>query len=211
MSIHYVESVSSGCGDRILFIEKYNAAAEDGDDEEEEMISDQILDAISFFFRTNVETNAAELIPKGNEDTTTHEEFELKCQLPANQDLVLPKFLTRDIHVLQKLLGDSYIARVSAGGREMCCKVGDELRADASQRELSCLLTISTSQHAAALRNTSPCSDTWELSTLQNIESVSLIAKARREKWVSQIQETLSGTVEGDFVAVKKILEFLEV
>ncbi|KAH8159068.1 hypothetical protein CIB48_g9174 [Xylaria polymorpha] len=259
MSIHYIESVSSGCGDRVTlsirwnkarievdldpsptgntiqdsFIEKYNAATEDGDDEEEEMISDQILDAI---------------VQAGG-----------------------------DIHVLQKLLGDGYIAQVSAGGREMCCKVGDELRADALQRELSCLLTISTCQHAAALRVPKllglveaaddgrtigllqeyvPCSDTWELSTLQNIESVSSIAKARREKWASQIQETvhllhqigvtwgdgkaanvlihrdtddvwiidfgggwsdgwvgqeLSGTVEGDFVAVKKILEFLEV
>ncbi|KAI0856027.1 hypothetical protein F4860DRAFT_427604 [Xylaria cubensis] len=337
MSIHYIESVSSGCGDRVTLsirwnkarikvdldpsptgdtiqdslIEKYNAAAEDRDDEEEEMISDQILDAIvqagrllfdrlapppapdasspedlhslifpkeySFYFRTNVETNAAELIPKGNDDTKTDEEFDLKYQLSANQDLVLPKFSTRDIHVLEKLLGDGYIARVSAGGREMCCKVGDELRADASQRELSCLLTISTCQHAAALRVPKllglveaaddgrtigllqeyvPCSDTWELSTLRNIESVSSIAKARREKWASQIQETvhllhqigvtwgdgkadnvlihrdtddvwiidfgggwtdgwvgqeLSGTVEGDFVAVKKILEFLEV
>jgi hypothetical protein len=231
----------------------------------------------SFFFRTNVESNTAELIPKGNENTTTHEKFKLKYQLPANQDLSLPQFSTRDIHVRQKLLGDGYIARVSAGGREMCCKVGDELRADALQRELSCLLTISTSQHAAALRVPKllglveaandgriigllqeyvPCSDTWELSTLQNVESVSSIAKARREKWASQIQETvhllhrigvtwgngkaanvlvhcdtddvwiidfgggwtdgwvgqeLSGTVEGDLVAVKKILEFLEV
>ncbi|KAI0424536.1 hypothetical protein F5Y09DRAFT_347622 [Xylaria sp. FL1042] len=272
MSIHYIESVSSGCGDRVTLsirwnnariqvdldpsptgdtiqdslIEKYNAAVEDGDDEEEEMISDQILDAIvqvgrslfdqlapppapdtstpvdlhslifpkeySFFFRTNVESNTAELIPKSNKDTTTHEKFELKYQLPANQDLSLPKFSTRDIHVREKLLGDGYIARVSAGGREMCCKVGDELRADASQRELSCLLTIRTSQHAAALRVPKllglveaaddgriigllqeyvPCSDTWELSTLQNVESVSSIAKARREKWASQIQETV--------------------
>ncbi|KAI1109526.1 hypothetical protein F5Y14DRAFT_444651 [Nemania sp. NC0429] len=258
MSIHYVESVSSGCGDRVTmlfrwnkarigvdldpspigntiqdsFIERYNAAVDDGDEEEEEMISDQIVDVVvqagrplfdqlapppdpdtspivdlhslifpkeySFFFRTN--------------DTITDEKFDLKYQLPANQDLSLPKFSTRDIHVLQKLLGDGYIARVSAGGREMCCKVGDELRADASQRELSSLLTISTSQHAAALvapkllglveaaddgriigllQEYVPCSDTWELSTLQNVESVSPIAKARREKWASQIQETV--------------------
>lgn len=339
MSTHYVESVSSGCGDRVTLvfrwnnarievdldpsptgntiqdslIEKYNAAVEDGDEEEEEMMSDQILDAIvqagrslfdqlapppapdtsttpvdlhslifpkeySFFFRTNVESSTVELIPNGNEDTTpTHEKFDLKYQLPANQDLSLPTFSTRDIQVREKLLGDGYIARVSAGGREMCCKVGDELRADASQRELSCLLTISTSQHAAALRVPKllglveaaddgrivgllqeyvPCSDTWELSTLRHVESVSSIARARREKWASQIQETvhllhqigvtwgdgkadnvlihcdtddvwvidfgggwtdswvgqeLSGTVEGDLMAVKKILEFLEV
>ncbi|KAI0399834.1 hypothetical protein F4802DRAFT_587586 [Xylaria palmicola] len=339
MSIHYVESVSSGCGDRVTLsirwnnarievdldpsptgntiqdslIEKYNAAVEDGDEDEEEMLSDRILDAIVqagrslfdrlapppapdtstpvdlhsllfpkeylFFFRTNVESNTAELIPKGNEDTTTttHEKFELKYQPPANPDLSLPKFSTRDIHVRQKLLGDGYIARVSAGGRDMCCKVGDELRADASQRELACLLTTSTSPHAAALRVPKllglveaaddgriigllqeyvPCSDTWELSTLQNVESVSSIAQARREKWASQIQETvrllhqmgvtwgdgkaanvlihrdtddvwiidfgggwtdgwvsreLSGTVEGDLVAVGKIVEFLEV
>ncbi|KAI1637747.1 hypothetical protein F4809DRAFT_649694 [Biscogniauxia mediterranea] len=282
MSIHCVESVSSGCGDyRVTlsirwnkarievdldpsptgntiqdsFIEKYNAAVEDGDDEEEETISDQVLDAIvqagrslfdrlapppapdastpadlhslifpkeySFFFCTNVETNAAELIPKGNEDTTRHEEFELKYQLPASQDLVLPKFSTRDIHVLQKLLGDGYIARVSAGGREMCCKVGDELRADASQRELSCLLTISTSRHAAALRVPKLLG---LVEAADDGRTIGLL-----QEYASQIQETvqllhqigvtwgdgkaanLNGTVEGDLVAVKRILEFLEV
>ncbi|KAI1188900.1 hypothetical protein F5B17DRAFT_393789 [Nemania serpens] len=273
MSIHYIESVSSGCGERVTlsfrwnnarivvdldpsptgntiqdsFVEKYNAAVEDGDDEAEELISDQILDAIveagrsmfdqlapppapdnstpldlhsllfpkeyTFAFRTNVESNTAKLVPKDNEDTFMHEEFDLKYQLPANQDLSLRKFSTRDIIVHEKLLGDGYIALVSAGGREMCCKVSDdELRADALQREFSCLLTTSTSQHAAALRVPKllglvesaddgriigllqeyiPCSDTWELSTLRNIESVSSIAKARREKWASQIQETI--------------------
>ncbi|KAI8627095.1 hypothetical protein F5Y19DRAFT_444326 [Xylariaceae sp. FL1651] len=337
MSLHYIECVSGGCGDRVTlsirwndarivvdldpshtgntiedsFIERYNAAADSEDVEGEQMmISEQILDAIVeagrslfdrlapppapdastpmdlqnllfpkeylFYFCTNVENNTAELIPKGNE-YITHEEFELKYQPPANQDLVLRKFSTRDIHVLEKLLGDGYITRVSAGGREMCSKVGNEWRADALERELSCLLMISTSQHAAALRVPKllglveaaddrriigllqeyvPLSDTCELSTLHHIESVSSIAKARREKWASQIQDTihllhqigvtwgdgkaanvlidrdtddiwiidfgggwtdgwvsqeLSGTVEGDLAAVKKIIEFLEV
>ncbi|KAI0190532.1 hypothetical protein EV127DRAFT_339851 [Xylaria flabelliformis] len=313
MSIHYIESVSSGCGDRVTLsirwnkarikvdldpsptgstiqdslIEKYNAAAEDRDDEEEEMISDQILDAIvqagrllfdrlapppapdasspedlhslifpkeySFYFRTNVETNAAELIPKDNDDTKTDEGFDLKYQLSANQDLVLPKFSTRDIHVLEKLLGDGYIARVSAGGREMCCKHAAALRVP---KLLGLVEAADDGRTIGLLQEYVPCSDTWELSTLRNIESVSSIAKARREKWALQIQETvhllhqigvtwgdgkaanvlihrdtddvwiidfgggwtdgwvgqeLSGTMEGDSVAVKKILEFLEV
>ncbi|KAI1289042.1 hypothetical protein F5Y03DRAFT_378557 [Xylaria venustula] len=341
MSPHHFESVSSGCGDRVTltirwndarivvdldpsptgntiqdsFIKKYNAAVDDEDYEEEERMTDEILDAIVeagmslfdqlapppapdtsstpmdlhsvlhpeeylFWFRTNVESNTSELILKGDEYTVAHEDFEkveLKYELPANQDLSIPKFSTRDIRVLQNLLGEGYISRVSAGGREMCSKVGNELHADASQRELSCLLTISTSQHAAALRVPKllglvaaaddgriigllqeyiPCSTTGELWTLRNIESVSSIAKTRREKWASQIQETvhllhqigvtwgdgkaanvlihrdtddawiidfgggwtdgwvsqeLSGTVEGDLVAVKKILEYLEV
>ncbi|KAI0198055.1 hypothetical protein F4808DRAFT_436960 [Astrocystis sublimbata] len=350
MSGHHLESISSGCGDRVALairwndarmvvdldpsptgdtiqdalIEKYNAAVDNEEYEEEEILSDQILDAIvlagrslfdrlapppapdasstpadlhslispkeyTFYFRTDVDTNTAVLISKCDEDPATHEDtmaygdFDLKCELPANNDLVLPKFSAKDIHVLEKLLGDGYIARVSAGGREMCCKVGDELRADALQRELSCLLTISTSNSTststsqpAALRVPKllglieaandgriigllteyvPCARR-ELSTLRNIESVSSIAKARREKWAAQIQETvyslhqigvtwgdgkadnvlihrdtddvvivdfgggwtngwvsreLSGTVEGDLGAVRKIREFLEV
>ncbi|KAI1490952.1 hypothetical protein F5X96DRAFT_669224 [Biscogniauxia mediterranea] len=183
MSIHYVESVSSGCGDRVTlsirwnkaqievyldpsligniiqdsFIEKYNAAVEDGDYEEEEMSRTLPPQRISIL------SSSRKNIPKAMRTQQGTRNFELKYQLPASQDLFLPKFWTRDIHVLQKLLGDGYIARVSAGGggREICCKVGDELRADASQRELSCLLTISTSQHAAAALRVPKASSAW--------------------------------------------------
>ncbi|KAI1812944.1 hypothetical protein GGS20DRAFT_508771 [Poronia punctata] len=371
-STHHLESVSSGCGDRVTlsirwnkarivvdldpspkggtmedsFIEKYNAAVEDGDEEQEEMITDQILDAIVhvgrslfdrlappdnnnnntvdlhsllfpkeylFYFCTDLESNTPELTPKSNNNeddktttttttTTTYEKFDLKHQLPEEEEeedlsVSLPKFSTRDIHVLQKLLGDGYIAHVSAGGQEMCCKVvDDEIRIEALQREVSCLLTITTyhlntqtqtkttpdiriirvpkllglvivkdeegnenenGRVIGFLQEYVPCSDTWELSTLRNVESISSISKSRREKWARQIRETvrvlhdeigitwgdgkagnvlihrdtddawivdfgggwtdgwvsreLSGTVEGDLVAVEKICEFLEV
>ncbi|KAI1101478.1 hypothetical protein F4804DRAFT_315855 [Jackrogersella minutella] len=299
------------------FIEKYHAAVDDGDDEEEEMISDQISDFIVetgralfdqfapppapdastpgdlhslifpkgyiFYFHTDEETNVPEVLFVCDEDVITSMEFDmgleikfdLKYRLLAHPDLVLPKFSTRDIYIQQKLLDDGYIARVSAGGRQMCCKVGNESRAAALQRELSSRMTISTSQHAAALRVPKllglievaedgriigllqeyvPFSaERW---TLGDIDLVSSISKGRREKWASQIQETvkllhqigvtwgdakagnvlihrdtddawiidfgggwtdgwvsqeLSGTVEGDWVGVKRILEFLGV
>lgn len=334
-----MESISSGCGDRITLsirwnnarlvvdldpspvgnatedslIEKYNAAFDSGDAEEEEAMSVQILDAIvdlgrplfdrlapppipgtsilsdlhsllfpsehAFLFRTV--DNKTKLIPNDqSQDIAPHAAIYVESpelQLQVTQDMNLPKFSTKDIHVIQKLLGDGYITHVSAGGQEMCSKVGNELRAEAVQRELSCLLKIAASQQASALRvpkllglvqapdseriigfleDYIPCSDTWELSTLGNIETVSSIAKTRREKWASQVQETvhllhqigvtwgdgkasnvlidcntddawvidfgggwtdgwvdqeLSGTVEGDEVALKKICKFLEI
>ncbi|XXG96944.1 hypothetical protein Hte_003235 [Hypoxylon texense] len=151
------------------------------------------------------------------------------------------------------------------------------MRSDSTQRELPCLWKVTISQHASALRVPKllglvrmpdsgeiigileeyiPCSDNWELSTLGNIETVSTIAKDRRKKWASQIEETihllhqigvtwgdgkasnvlihrdtddarvidfgggwtdgcvgqeLSGTVEGDKLALKKIVEYLEI
>ncbi|OTB05004.1 hypothetical protein M426DRAFT_73131 [Hypoxylon sp. CI-4A] len=281
MSIHCIESIFSSCEDRAnfsipwnnsrivvdldpspisnttedSFIKKHNAAGDYGDDEEEEIISDRILDTVvqtgrSLFdqFAPPPAPDASTPLPEGIFISFPHE---------PNQDLVLPKFSTRDIYVLEKLLGDGYIARVSAGGREMCCKVGDEHAAALRvPRLLGLIEAAGDGRIIGLLQEYVPYSDTWELSTLRSIESVSSLAKARREKWASQIKETvqllhqigvtwgdgkaanvlvnrdtddvwtvdfgggwtdgwvsreLSGTVEGDFMTVSEILEFLRI
>ena len=62
------------------------------------------------------------------------EPSEHRFSLRIGEDTKLPKFSTKDICVLQKLVGDGYIARVLAGGLEMCSKVGDGMRADSVVR-----------------------------------------------------------------------------
>lgn len=196
--------------------------------------------------------------------------------LTISEDIKLTKFSTKDIGVLQKLLGDGYITQVLVEGQVLISKVGDDLRSDSVQRELDTLLKIGTSQYAAILRvprlrglvqtpdgrvigfleEYIPSLDNSEFSSLRDIREASSIAHVRRQKWASQVQETvhllhqigvtwgdgkaanvlvnsdtddawiidfgggwtdgwvepeLSGTMEGDKLAVKKILEFLEV
>ncbi|UNI17090.1 hypothetical protein JDV02_003468 [Purpureocillium takamizusanense] len=339
MSLHYLEEVSSGCGDRISLsirwndarlvvhldpsatgnaiedslIEKYNAACIVEDCDEEEAMSEQILDAIveagrpifdqlaprpvistsapsdlhsllfpkeyTFRFRTLDNTTRLILTAKHSpsENRPAPEPLEQPFHLTIGEGTNLPKFSTKDIRVLEKLLGDGYIARVLVNGQEMCSKVGNDLRADSAQRELTTLLKITTSQYADALRvpklrglvhtpddgriigfleDYVPSEDGSELSNLGDIETTSSIAEARRKKWALQVQETvhllhqigitwgdgkagnvlidhdtddawiidfgggwtdgwveqeLSGTIEGDELAVRKIFEFLGV
>ncbi|KAM0424938.1 hypothetical protein ACHAPT_009739 [Fusarium lateritium] len=346
MSIHYIEEISSGCGDRVslsirwnkarlvvhldpslagnliedLLINKYNNACLSEDYDEEQAISNEILDTIvgagrppfdqlapppvsstshpsdlhsllfpeefTFLFRTLdnrrklILTN--DLSQRATPDIEpqkggSFEPFEPLFHLTLVDDTDLPKFSTKDILVVQKLIGDGYISRVLIRGQDMCAKVGDELRADSMQRELTALLKISTSRYADTLRVPKlhglvqaagdgriigfleqyiPSPDDSALSSLGDIKMASSIAEARRKKWVSQVQETinmlhqiavtwgdgkasnvlihhdtddawiidfgggwtegwvqpeLSGTIEGDELAVRKILEFLEV
>lgn len=197
--------------------------------------------------------------------------------LSTAKDFNLPTFSTKDIHVLENLVNEGYIARVRAGGKEMCSKAGDSKGEDAAQRELDCLWTITTSPCASALHVPKllgviqtpdngnvvgfleeyiPVSETWELSTLGSIETISMIDKSRQRRWALQVQETvqllhqigvtwgdgkasnvlihretddawvidfgggwtegwvdedLSGTVQGDEVAVQRIFEYLGV
>ncbi|KAK1768185.1 hypothetical protein QBC33DRAFT_536472 [Phialemonium atrogriseum] len=112
----------------------------------------------------------------------------------------------------------------------MCSKAGDSKGPDAAQRELDCLWKITTSEYATTLRVPKllglietpddkrvigfleeyiPVSDTWELSTLGSIETVSAIAENRRKKWASQVQETVhllhqNGVTWGDGKASKR-------
>lgn len=332
MSTHHLEEISSGCGDRVslsirwndarfvvnldpspagnmmedALIEEYNAVFEAEDYDEEEELSEKILDAVvevgrptfdrlapppapgtaastdlhtllfpkewTFRFRTRNGRTELTLRDDGPPDDIAPHAFHLRVD-----DTKLPRFSTKEISVIQKLLGDGYIAHVMAGGQEMCAKVGDDMRADSAQRELDSLLKISTCQVTGVLRvprllglvqtpgdgrvigvleEYIPFRDTEELTSLGDIETPSSITKARRRKWASQVQETihqlhqigvtwgdgkarnvlihgetddayivdfgggwtdgwldqeLSGTVEGDELAVKKIREFLEV
>lgn len=301
-------------------IKQYNAACDAEDYDEEEAMSDQILDAIVEAGRPTFDRLAPPPAPGTSTSTDLHAllfpkecSFRLRTlngrteltltdygaagdtapqhgwspdlseqQRPFHlrvddDDTTLPRFSTKDISVLQKLIGDGYIAHVAVEGQEMCAKVGDDMRADSVQRELDSLLKISTCQCTGVLRVPKllglvqtpddgraigilekyiPSSDTAELSSLGDMETASSIAEVRRKKWAFQVQETvhllhqigvtwgdgkasnvlingetddawivdfgggwtdgwvepeLSGTVEGDELAVKKILAFLDV
>ncbi|KPM42599.1 hypothetical protein AK830_g3952 [Neonectria ditissima] len=346
MSVHYIEEISSGCGDRVSLsirwnqarlvvhldpsptrnlvedslIDKYNKACDDEDYEEEEIMSNRILDAIveagrfdfdqlappppastsaspnlhsllfpeEYVFRFRTVDNEVKLVrikhppQRAAQDIMPQNErslepFEPLFHLKVTEEADLPTFSTKDILVVQKLMGDGYISSVLAGGQKMCAKVGNDVRADSAQRELTTLSRISASQYADIIRVPKllglvqtphdrrvigfleqyiPSSDAQALSSLGDIETASSITKVRRKKWASQVQETiailhqigvtwgdgkasnvlihhdtddawivdfgggwtngwltpeLTGTIEGDELAVKKIVEFLEV
>lgn len=105
----------------------------------------------------------------------------------------LPRFSTKEAHILRDILNSGYIARVSIQNREMCSKTRDTKGEDAAQRELDSLWNLSTSPLANSLRvpkllglihmpNTHsiigfleeyvPVSEGWELSTLGRIETM---------------------------------------
>ncbi|UPK91703.1 hypothetical protein LCI18_002638 [Fusarium solani-melongenae] len=72
--------------------------------------------------------------------------------LNKDDDCNLPTFSTKDIHVVENLVNQGYIARVMVEGKEMCSKAGDVRGEDAAQRELECLWKVTKSPHTAALR-----------------------------------------------------------
>lgn len=61
--------------------------------------------------------------------------------LTVAENSTLPKYSEMDIYVLEKLLGDGYIPRVSVNGQELCAKVADHVQSDSVQRELATLST----------------------------------------------------------------------
>ncbi|TPX12507.1 uncharacterized protein E0L32_000684 [Thyridium curvatum] len=332
MSVHYLEEISSGCRDRVSLsirwnqarlvvhldpsptggtmedslIQEYNAACINEDYDEEETMSDRILDAIiesgraafdelappadsptsssssdlhsllfpeefTFRFRTLNNKSEVSLVNSGGSLKQAQGLF----QLTVSEDIDAPGFSTKDIRVLQKQIGDGYIAHVLAGGQEMCAKVGDDTSAEAMQRELSTLAKIRASRYVDILRVPKLLGlvqtpedgriigilerlvpDVPELSSLADVETPASIDHTRRKKWASQVEETvrllhqlgltwgdgkasnvlidrdtddawvvdfgggwtdgwvereLSGTVEGDEMALRKIVEWLEV
>lgn len=164
-----------------------------------------------FYFRTL--DGKAELV---REDTPTGPDILHgplgPFQLRVDQSCGLPRYSTRDIHVLENLANNGYIARVEVGGQEMCSKAGDSKGENAAQRELDCLWKITASGSKPSLRvprllglvqmpdtkrivgfleEYIPVSDSWELATLGSIDTPSSIVETRRKKWALQVQETV--------------------
>ncbi|TVY23331.1 hypothetical protein LHYA1_G007986 [Lachnellula hyalina] len=68
-------------------------------------------------------------------------------ECPSN----LPRYSARDITITEKLMGTGFIARVSAKGQDMCCKVLAPRQVKAVQREYECLKKIADSQYAYSI------------------------------------------------------------
>lgn len=131
----------------------------------------------------------------------------------------LPKFPSRDVRVLQKFVGKT-VLKVSVDGQEKCCKTADDRTLEAVKREYVSLKRISDAGLASSIRVPellgliqSKSNDivgiledyiqpSPEASNLQRFD-VGTVAKSRRRKWASQIQQSLSmlhelGVVWGD-------------
>ncbi|TVY12805.1 hypothetical protein LARI1_G009293 [Lachnellula arida] len=63
----------------------------------------------------------------------------------------LPRYSARDITVTNKLMGTGHIAKVSADGQDMCCKVLVPNQVKAVRREYACLKKIADSQHGDSI------------------------------------------------------------
>ncbi|TVY35616.1 hypothetical protein LSUB1_G006282 [Lachnellula subtilissima] len=73
---------------------------------------------------------------------------------PSPDDPVTPlisRYLAQDITITKKLMGTGFIARVSAKGQDMCCKVLVPHQVKAVQREYECLKKIADSQYAHSI------------------------------------------------------------
>lgn len=193
MSTHHLEEISSGCGDRVSLsvrwnsarfivnldpspggnmmedslIKQYNAACDAEDYDEEEAMTDQILDAIVEAGRPTFDRLAPPPAPGTSTSTDLHAllfpkecSFRLRTlngrteltlmdygaagdtapqhgwspdlseqQRPFHlrvddDDTTLPRFSTKDISVLQKLIGDGYIAMLRWGAKKCVPKLG---------------------------------------------------------------------------------------
>ncbi|KAK0120228.1 hypothetical protein ONS95_011634 [Cadophora gregata] len=67
----------------------------------------------------------------------------------GDNPLNLPRYFSRDISVMGKLVGSGYIARVMINGLDMCCKIATAHSFVAVQREYDCLKQISLSKNEA--------------------------------------------------------------
>ncbi|KAH7355125.1 hypothetical protein BKA65DRAFT_605110 [Rhexocercosporidium sp. MPI-PUGE-AT-0058] len=67
-------------------------------------------------------------------------------------DMGLPQYSSKDISVLETLVGQGYIPQVLVEGTEMCCKSGDDAFWQGIEREFDCLRKVARSQIANSIR-----------------------------------------------------------
>lgn len=140
----------------------------------------------------------------------------------------LPRFPSWEIRVLQQFTGKT-IVKVLVDGQERCCKIADDRTREAVEREFVSLKRISDAELTSSIRVPkllglvrSKSNDVVgileeyiqpgpEASNLQqfNIETV---AKSRRRKWASQIQQSILmlhglGVVWGDGKAENVLID----
>jgi serine/threonine protein kinase len=172
----------------------------------------------TFSFRFITNNGKAELIPQETEEARYHDRFGMKIV----NDIGLPQYSSKDIRVLETLVGQGYIAQVLVEGKEMCCKSGDEAFWQGIEREFNCLCKVARSHLANSIRVprllglvTSAETGmiigileeyilTGVLSDLRELEDEGMEASTeRRKKWGAQVRETVDllheiGVIWGD-------------
>jgi serine/threonine protein kinase len=170
----------------------------------------------TFPFRFVTNDGKAELIPHEIDQAMYHDRFGMKIV----NDIGLPQYSSKDVLVLDTLVGEGYIAKVSAGGKEMCCKSSDEVFWQAMEREFDCLRKVARSHLANLIRvprllglitsaetgvvvgileEYIPTGTLSDLGELREKE----VSPERIKKWAAQIRETVTllheiGVVWGD-------------
>ncbi|KAI0839000.1 hypothetical protein F5Y06DRAFT_37233 [Hypoxylon sp. FL0890] len=103
----------------------------------------------TFAFRFVAKDEKWELIPDHIEEKADHHH-------PSGNrivnDIGLPQYSSKDIHVLEIITGPGDITKVSVDGIEMCCKSGKEAFFKGLEREFDCLRTVARSHLADLIR-----------------------------------------------------------
>jgi hypothetical protein len=172
----------------------------------------------TFSFRFITNNGKAELVPQEIEEAHYHDRFGMKIV----NDMGIPQYSSKDVRVLETLVGQGYIAQVLVEGKEMCCKSGDDAFWQGIEREFDCLCKVARSQLANSIRVprllglvTSAETGmiigileeyipTGVLSDLRELEDEDMEASTeRRKKWGAQVRETVDllhkiGVIWGD-------------
>jgi len=90
------------------------------------------------FIKNNGE---AGLIAHEIEEAHFHDRFGMKIV----NDMRLPRYSSKDIRVMETLVGQGYITQVLVEGREMCCKSSDDAFWQGIEREFDCLRKVARS------------------------------------------------------------------
>ncbi|KAK5257375.1 hypothetical protein LTR16_000856 [Cryomyces antarcticus] len=165
----------------------------------------------------------AKIIRREGVQATTTSQYGLKTI-----DKSLPRIYSREIQVLEQFVRKT-IMKVLVDGQERCCKIGDDLTRGAVQRELVSLKEISDAGLAYSIRVPKLLGlirsksneviriledyiqPSLEASNLRQF-NIETIAKSRRRKWASQIQESvlmlhMIGVVWGDGKAENVLID----
>ncbi|KAF7866811.1 hypothetical protein EAF04_005653 [Stromatinia cepivora] len=102
-------------------------------------------ETFSFYFVTD---NDKAALVQYETDKVQYDAFGMKIV----NDINLPQYSSKDIRVLETLVGQGYITQVSAKGVEMCCKSGDDNFWQSIEREFDCLSKVARSKYHAKIR-----------------------------------------------------------
>ena len=101
----------------------------------------------TFSFQLVTGNGRAELLEQETDDSLYHDQHGMKIV----NDIGLPKYSSKDIRVLETLVGQGYIAQVLVGGTEMCCKSGDDAFWQSIGREFEWLRKVTKSGRACEI------------------------------------------------------------